>query len=71
MFKWIKVLMGGKAGLIRLLDDLEPILAAKIKDGQKKAGEIPPEAFAKELVDSIQRFLCKKLDVDPKKVGLE
>lgn len=69
MLTWLKSLALGSA--IRNFDDFEPILAGKIREAQKKLGEIPPEEFAKNLVDEIQLFLCKKLGVDPKKVGIE
>lgn len=42
---------------IQSLDQLEIPIALKIKEAQTKFGEIPPEAFSKELVDSIQDCL--------------
>lgn len=70
MLKWLKVLFGGKAGVIKLLDEFEAPLAAKIKEGQRRAAEIPPDQFAKELVDEVQLKLCRMWGVDPSKVGL-
>lgn len=68
MLSWLKRYIGAQA--IRQLDGIEPVLAEKIKEAQAKASSIPPEQFAKEFVDSIQRFLCKKLDVPVSKIGL-
>ncbi len=66
---WIKRI--GAKQLIREMDALEPIIAVKLREAQEKFGSIPPEQFAKTLVDDVQLKLCLKLGVDPKDVGLE
>lgn len=68
LLNWLKQM--GYKRLIQELDQLEPILAKKIREGQKAAGGISPDEFSKELVDSFQRFLCSKTGVDPKTIGL-
>lgn len=66
MFTWLKKLALGTA--INELDQLEPIFAAKIKEAQKRFGEIPPEQFSKTLVDEVQVKLCELVKLDPKEV---
>lgn len=70
MFKMLKLLIGGKKGLIKSMDEIEPAFAEIIKKAQKTAGDIPADQFAKEVVDQAQLKLCQWLDVDPKEVGL-
>ena len=70
MFKMLKLLVGGKKGLIRGLDELEIPFAELIKKAQATSGQISPEGFSKELVDTIQLKLCTWLDVNPKDIGL-
>lgn len=67
-WKWLKT-FGAKQG-IREMDKLEPIFAAKIREAQKKFGEIPPETFSKILVDEVQLKLCGYFGIEPKDVGL-
>ena len=69
LFNWLKQL--GYKRLIGELDQIEPILAQKIREGQRAAGGISPDDFSKELVDSFQRFLCNKLNVKPEDIGLK
>lgn len=69
MFKWIKRYVG--ANIIRQFDELEEPFAQKIIEAQKKLGEIPPHQFAKEVVDEIQRWACRKLDIPVEKIGLK
>lgn len=66
MITWLKGLALG--GLIRSLDQLEAPFAEKIKEAQAKANSIPPEQFAKEVVDMLQVKLCALLKLDPKKI---
>lgn len=69
MITWLK-----KFGLkyaIREMDVLEPMIAEKLKEAQSKLGSIPPDQFAKTLVDDIQIKLCKQFEIDPKSLGLE
>lgn len=66
MLTWIKGLALG--GLIRSLDQLEAPFAAKIKEAQEKAKSIPPEQFAKEVVDMVQMKACELLKLDPNKI---
>jgi hypothetical protein len=66
MITWLKKLALGN--LIRSMDDLEPVIADKIREGQEKAASIPPEQFAKELVDSVQAKLCQYAGLDPKEI---
>jgi F0F1-type ATP synthase membrane subunit b/b' len=68
LFGWIKRF--GAKKIILAMDELEPVIAEKLTEAQKKFGSIPPKEFAKTLVDDIQRKLCAKLGVDPKEVGL-
>lgn len=55
MLNWLKVYLI-KQG-IKQLDQLEMPIALKIKEAQRKFGEIPPESFAKEVVDDFQNKL--------------
>lgn len=66
IINWLKRI--GKIRLIKEMDVLEPLLAAKIKQAQSGLNNIPPEAFAKTLVDDIQKTLCRKFGVDPKDI---
>ena len=66
MIAWLKGLALG--GLIRSMDQLEIPFAEKIKEAQRKAGSIPAEQFAKEVVDMIQLRLCAILKLDPKEI---
>lgn len=68
LFNWIK--KAGAKSLIKELDYLEPIIATKLLEAQKKFGEIPPQQFAKELIDEIQRRLCSSFGVDPTEIGM-
>lgn len=68
LINWIKK-FGARQG-IREMDKLEPVFAAKIREAQKKLGEISPEEFSKLLVDEVQLKLCNYFGVDPKDVGL-
>lgn len=71
MWKWIKLLVGGKAGLIKSMDELEKPFADLIRKAQRTSGAISADGFSKELVDEVQRKACVWLDVDPKEIGLE
>lgn len=66
MITWLKKLALGN--LIRSMDDLEPLFAAKIKEAQAKANSIPPEQFAKEVVDMVQTKACEYAGLDPTEV---
>jgi len=66
MLNWLKKI--GLKMAIRELDGLEPVIASKLKEAQKKLGEIPPEQFAVTLVDEIQTWLCVKFGIDPREV---
>lgn len=55
MFAWLKLFFI-KQG-IKQLDQLEAPMALKIREAQKRFGEIPAEAFAKEVVDDFQNKL--------------
>jgi hypothetical protein len=68
IINWLKKL--GAKKLIKSLDELEPYLAEKIREAQQKLNNVPPNEFAKGLVDDIQRQLCAKFGVDPKDIGL-
>lgn len=68
ILKWLRDY--GYKRLIRQMDELEPVFAEKIKKAQATLGSIPPEEFAKQVVDDIQLTLCRKLNIDPKEVGL-
>ena len=68
LFGWIK--RYGAKKLIIYMDELEPLFAEKIKKAQAAMNSIPPEAFAKQIVDEIQMKLCIKTGVNPKDVGL-
>lgn len=68
ILKWLRAY--GYKKLIQQMDELEQPFAEKIKEAQSKLGEIPPEEFAKQVVDDIQRLLCRKLNIDPKEIGL-
>ena len=63
MFAWLKRLALGSA--INELDQLEPIFAAKIREAQQKLNSIPPDQFAKELVDEVQTKLCELVKLNP------
>lgn len=64
MLNWLKGLLIRQA--IEKLDELELPIALKIKEAQAKFGEIPPEAFAKEIVDAFQAKLYAWCKVEPK-----
>lgn len=66
MINWLKRLALGSA--IRELDQLEPVFAAKIREAQAKIGAIPPDQFAKILVDEAQAKLCTLVGLDPSEV---
>lgn len=68
LLNWIKVY--GAKKLILEMDSLEPLLALKLREAQEKFGKIPPEEFAKTLVDEIQVRMCQVVNVDPKEIGL-
>lgn len=68
LMMWLKQM--GYKKLIASLDELEKPLALKLKEAQKKFGDIPPNEFAKQVVDDFQRLLCEKTGVDPKELGL-
>lgn len=70
MFKWIKLVFSSKATLIRMMDQLEPILAAKIQEYQTEAGKLDATILSKRLVDTIQKWACKVTKTDPSEVGL-
>lgn len=55
MVSWIKLFFI-KQG-IKQLDQLEIPIALKIKEAQKKFGEIPAEEFSKMIVDDFQNKL--------------
>lgn len=63
MLSWIKLFLIKKG--IAQLDELELPIALKIKEAQAKFGEIPPEAFAKEVVDAFQNKLFDWCGVPP------
>lgn len=69
LFGWIKKV--GAREAIKRLDQAEPVIAAKLREAQARLQSIPPDQFAKELVDEIQLKLCEHLGVDPKDIGLE
>jgi hypothetical protein len=71
MFQWLKLMLGGKAGIIRKMDDLEKPFADLIRKAQAKSGSISADGFSKELVDEIQGKLCDLMDVKREDVGLE
>lgn len=50
------------------MDDLEKPFAEKIKEAQTKAGSIPAEQFATEVINMIQTKLCEVAGLDPKEV---
>lgn len=66
MIAWLKKLALGN--VIRSMDELEPIFSEKIVEAQQKLGSIPPNEFAKTLVDEIQTKLCDLVGLDPKEV---
>lgn len=66
MMRWL--MSFGAKRLIQQMDILEPLLATKIKEGQKRINEIPPEQFAKELIDEIQIKLCMHLKLNPEEI---
>lgn len=70
MFTWLKLLLGGKAGIIKGMDELEKPFADLIRKAQRTSGAISPDGFAKELVDAVQFKMCEWLDVKPEDVGL-
>ena len=55
MIQWLKKWAIIQA--VKQLDQLETPIALKIKEAQKKFGEIPAEAFSKEIVDDFQNKL--------------
>lgn len=71
MFKWIKLVFSSKATLIRMMDQLEPILAGKIQEYQAEAGKLDSAILAKRLVDTVQKWACKVTKTDPADVGLQ
>lgn len=69
IINWLKSY--GAKKLIGELDLLEPMIASKLKEAQEKFGKIPPEEFAKILVDEIQYKLCDVCGVKPEDAGLK
>lgn len=63
---WLKK-FGARQG-IREMDKLEPIFAAKIREAQKRLGEISPDEFAKLLVDEVQFKMCGYFGVEPAEI---
>lgn len=70
MFKWLKLILGGKKAMIHELNELEAPLAGLIRQAQGKAGAVNPDEVSKMIVDHFQLFLCKKLGVDPEDAGI-
>lgn len=68
LINWLKR-YGIKQAILEC-DKLEPIFAKKILEAQKALGSLPPESFAKVLVDDVQVQLCKWAKIDPKELGL-
>lgn len=68
MGKWIKLLFGGKVGLIKMLDELEGPLAEEGAEIQKKVASVSPSQVSKYLIDKFQLKLCKLWKVNPKDV---
>jgi hypothetical protein len=66
LLNWIKA--KGAKSLILQLDRLVPVISAKIVKAQRALNDVPPEQFAKELVDEMQIELCKLAGVDPEGV---
>lgn len=69
ILNWVKK-YGAKL-LIQELDLLEPIIANKMREGQQKVGSVSPETLSKQLIDEIQKKLCKMFEIDPAEVGLK
>lgn len=63
MVSWIKLFFIKRA--IQSLDQLEIPIALKIKEAQKKFGEIPSEEFSKMIVDDFQAKLYDWAGVAP------
>lgn len=70
MLTWLKLVMGGKASLIKKMDDLEPMLTEHLESLKGKIGTMESSKIAKSIVDKIQRRLCVWMKVEPKDVGL-
>lgn len=68
MTKWIKLLLGGKVGLIKLLDELEQPLASEGAEIQKKVASLEPTKVSKYLIDKFQIKLARVLKVKPSDV---
>ena len=66
LITWLKTY--GAKKLIKEMDQLEPLLASKLREAQEKFGKIPPDEFAKVLVDEIQIKMCNVVGVDPVEV---
>lgn len=66
---WFKRI--GAKMLIKELDQLTPIIAAKMKEAQTKFGQIPSEEFSKELVTEMQIKLCDICGVKPSDIGIQ
>ena len=63
LFNWIKAI--GLSRAIKEMDNLEPLFATKIKEAQEKLNQVPPDQFAKTLVDEVQYKLCLAGKIDP------
>lgn len=68
LFSWLK--RYGMKQAIKEMDELEKPFAELIRKAQATSGQISPDTFAKELVDTIQLKLCLWAGIDPKDVGL-
>lgn len=56
---------------IKEMDQLKPLIVAKIVQAQTSLSAIPPEQFADTLITEIQVAICNKVGIVPGDIGIK